>query len=63
MQAYGVAELRSLSCTALVGLLGSRVRAECECASHEGLLYSVDPTSRTLLLLEARPGGVQHTAG
>ena len=56
MQAFDAVELRSLSCTVLAGLLGAHVRAECECASYEGVLYSADPTSRNLLLLEARSG-------
>ena len=53
--ALTAAELQSAPCCALLALLGARVRVACEAgASLEGLLYSVDPETRTLLLLEVR---------
>ena len=54
---WSAAELQHASCCALLALLGARVRVTCEGgACLEGLLYSVDPETRTLLLLEARAG-------
>ena len=48
-------ELQSAPCVALLALLGARVLVACEGGARlEGLLYSVDPETRTLLLLEAR---------
>jgi hypothetical protein len=53
--AIEAAELLGAPCCALAALLGARVAAECAGgATHEGLLYSVDPQTRTLVLLEAR---------
>ena len=52
---WSAAELQQASCCALLALLGARVRVACEGgACLEGLLYSVDPETRTLLLLEVR---------
>ena len=53
--ALSAAELQSAPCSALAALLGARVRVACSGgACLEGLLYSVDPDTRALLLLEAR---------
>jgi hypothetical protein len=59
--------LRSAPCCSLLALLGARVAALCEGgAACEGLLYSVDPETRTLVLLEVRtpplPAGSRHAA-
>ena len=55
---WPAAELQHASCCALLALLGARVRVACEGgACLEGLLYSVDPETRTLLLLEVRARG------
>jgi hypothetical protein len=53
-----VAELLCAPCCALASLIGARVAVETvgDAAAQEGLLHSVDPETRTLVLLEVRGG-------